>query len=168
MAGTNFELKEYQDSALNRFTTYLRDTAAIGSKQAFYNATKMPFLSAPAVAEGTPYVCLRVPTGGGKTLIAAHSIGEAAREFLQSTNPMVLWLVPSSAILAQTVEALKQEGHPYRAALTRDFNRNFTVMTRGEALAMSRADATGAAVVIVSTIQCFVARTIAAARILKA
>ena len=88
-------------------------------------------------------------------MIAAHSIGVAARDFLQTTNPMVLWLVPSSAILDQTVEALKTEGHHYRAALIRDFNRNFTVMTKAEALAMSRADATGGAVVIVSTIQSF-------------
>ena len=155
MAATNFELKEYQSIALERLAAYLRDATVMGANVAFYKATNLPFLSAPAVAEGTPYVCLRIPTGGGKTLIAAHSIGEAAREFLQVTNPMVLWLVPSTAILDQTVDALKQEGHPYRAALTRAFNQSFTVMTKAEALGMSRADATGGAVVIVSTIQSF-------------
>lgn len=155
MAANDFELKDYQRAALGRFSTYLRDATTLGANTAFYKSTNMPFHRAPSVADGTPYVCLRVPTGGGKTLIAAHSIGVAARDFLQSTNPMVLWLVPSSAILDQTVEALKTEGHHYRAALTRDFNRNFTVMTKAEALAMSRADATGGAVVIVSTIQSF-------------
>lgn len=155
MAAVNFDLKEYQRLALDRFATYLRDTTAMGANMAFYKATNNPFRNAPAVAEGTPFVCLRVPTGGGKTLIAAHSIGIAAREYLQSTNPMVLWLVPNSAILDQTVAALKDEGHHYRAALAQAFNRNFTVMTKAEALAMSRADATGGAVVIVSTIQSF-------------
>ncbi len=155
MAATNFELKEYQKISLDRFTTYLRDTTAMGANMAFYKATNMPFREAPAVAEGTPYVCLRVPTGGGKTLLAAHSVGIAAREYLNASNPMVLWLVPSTAILDQTVDALKTEGHPYRAALAKDFNRNFSVMTKTEALAMSRADATGGAVVIVSTIQSF-------------
>lgn len=155
MAATDFDLKEYQRLSLDRFTAYLRDTTTMGAKQAFYKATNIPFNEAPSVAEGTPYVCLRIPTGGGKTLMAAHSIGIAVREYLAAANPMVLWLVPSTAILDQTVEALKTEGHPYRTALAKDFNRNFSVMTKGEALAMSRADATGGAVVIVSTIQSF-------------
>ncbi len=155
MAAINFDLKEYQGLALAKFAEFLRDTNTMGAKQAFYQATEFPFRNAPAVAEGTPYVCLRVPTGGGKTLMAAHSIGIAARDYLQATNPMVLWLVPSTAILDQTLAALKDEGHPYRAALLQSFNRNFAVMTKAEALAMSKADATGGAVVIVSTIQSF-------------
>ena len=112
MAATHFELKDYQRDALDRFSTYLRDATAMGANMAFYKATNLPFRHAPAVAEGTAYVCLRMPTGGGKTLIAAHSIGVAARDFLQATNPMVLWLVPSTAILDQTVEALKNRGAP--------------------------------------------------------
>ena len=155
MAATNFELKEYQRISLDRFASYLRGTTEDGANVAFYKAANMPFRNAPAVAEGTPYVCLRVPTGGGKTLLAAYSVGIAAREYLTAANPMVLWLVPSTAILDQTINALKTEGHPYRAALAKDFNRNFTVMTKAEALAMSRADATGGAVVIVTTIQSF-------------
>ncbi|MGI6856399.1 DEAD/DEAH box helicase [Mesorhizobium sp. 1B3] len=155
MTANNFDLKEYQRLALDRFSTFLRDTAAMGASIAFYKATNLPFRNAPTVAEGTPYICLRVPTGGGKTLIAAHSIGIAARDFLQTTNPTVLWLVPSTPIFEQTVAALRDETHPYRAALLQAFNRNFTVMTKAEALAMSKADATGGAVVIVSTIQSF-------------
>ena len=155
MAAAALELKEYQRLALDRFATYLRDTVKDGARLAFHKATNMSFRDAPAVPEGTPYVCLRVPTGGGKTLMAAHSIGIVAREFLQVSNPMVLWLVPSTAILDQTVDALKTEGHPYRAALASDFNRDFAVMTKAEALAVSHAEATGGAVVIVSTIQSF-------------
>lgn len=155
MAATNFELKNYQDLALGRFRDFLRDATAMGAKMAFYKSTEFPFRNAPAVAEGTPFVCLRVPTGGGKTVMAAHSIGIAARDYLQVANPMVLWLVPSTAILDQTIAALKEEGHHYRAALLQSFNRNFAVMTKAEALAMSKADATGGAVVIVSTIQSF-------------
>lgn len=155
MAAINFELKEYQKLALGKFGEFLRDSTTLGSDVAFMKATKFPYRQAPAVAEGTPFVCLRVPTGGGKTLMAAHSIGLAARDYLQVSNPMVLWLVPSTAILDQTVAALKDENHHYRAALLQSFNRNFVVMTKAEALAMSKADATGGAVVIVSTIQSF-------------
>lgn len=155
MVSINFDLKEYQRLALGRFGDFLRSTVNDGADVAFYKATKFPYRQAPTVEDGTPFVCLRVPTGGGKTLMAAHSIGVAARDYLQASNPMVLWLVPSSAILDQTVAALKDEGHHYRAALLQTFNRNFSVMTKSEALAMSKADATGGAVVIVSTIQSF-------------
>ena len=158
MAATNFELKEYQQTALDRFRSFLRDANAIGpdgANLAFYKATNMPYRHAPVIAEGTPYVCLRIPTGGGKTVMGADAIGIAAQEFLEVKNPMVLWLVPSTPILDQTVAALKNPDHPYRAALAKDFGRNVSVLTKAEALAMSRADAEGGACIIVSTIQSF-------------
>lgn len=155
MVEINLDLKEYQTLAIEKLSEFLRLTVEWGADFAFHKSTKYTYRQAPAVEEGTPFVCLRVPTGGGKTLLAAHSIGIASKNYLQTTSPMVLWLVPSTPILDQTVAALKDEGHHYRAALQKSFNRNFTVMTKAEALAMSKADATGGAVVIVSTIQSF-------------
>lgn len=158
MVATNFELKEYQQTALDRFRSFLRDASNIGrdgANLAFYKATSMPYRHAPVIADGTPYVCLRIPTGGGKTVMGAYAVGIAAQEFLEVKNPMVLWLVPSTPILDQTVSALKNPDHPYRAALAKDFGRNVSVLTKAEALAMSRADAEGGACVIVSTIQSF-------------
>jgi type III restriction enzyme len=102
-----------------------------------------------------PYVCLRIPTGGGKTLVAAHAIGDAAVVHLQVTNPMVLWLVPSTPIRDQTLAALKDRAHPYRAALAADFGENVSVMTVQEAQSISRPDALGNACIIVATIQAF-------------
>lgn len=158
MATINFELKRYQDTALDRFRHFLRDANAIGpdgANLAFYKATNLPYRRAPVIADGTPYVCLRIPTGGGKTVMGAYAVGIAAQEFLEVKNPMVLWLVPSTPILDQTVAALKNLDHPYRAALAKDFGRNVSVLTKAEALAMSRADAEGGACIIVSTIQSF-------------
>lgn len=155
MAALNLDLKEYQTAALDRFRCYLRDSANDGCNVAFYKATNLPYREAPVITQGTPYVCLRVPTGGGKTIMAAHSVGIAVQEYLQAANPMVLWLVPSTPILEQTVAALKNPEHPYRAALAKDFGRNVSILTKDEALAMSRADAEGGACIIVSTIQSF-------------
>ena len=155
MASANFLLKEYQQTALDRFSGYLRDSVGDGANVAFYKSTNLAYRNAPVIAEGTPYVCLRVPTGGGKTLMAAHAIGIAAQDFLQASNPMVLWLVPSTPILDQTILALKNPEHPYRAALARDFGQNVSILSKAEALAMSRADAEGGACIIVSTIQSF-------------
>jgi type III restriction enzyme len=155
MAAINLELKEYQDAALRRFRSYLEKTAQFDAESAFVLETKMPYRQAPFIAEGTPYVCLRVPTGGGKTIMGAHAVGIAAKHFMEAPNPVVLWLVPSDAILKQTVDAFKNLDHAYRAALAKDFGRNITVLTKAEALAMSRADAEGGACIIVSTIQSF-------------
>ena len=155
MAGVVLDLKEYQQASLNKFRDFLRDIQTDGASVAYYKATRNPYVDAPQIAEGTPYVCIRIPTGGGKTIVAAHSVGVAAKEFLQAPNPMVLWLVPSTPILEQTVAALKNVDHPYRTALAKDFGRNISVLTKAEALSMSRADAEGGACIIVSTIQSF-------------
>lgn len=155
MADTIFELKEYQQASLDKFRSFLMDCTPDGASVAYYKSTRNPYVEAPQIADGTPYVCLRIPTGGGKTIVGAYAVGVAAKEFLQAPNPMVLWLVPSSAILDQTINALKNVDHPYRAALAKDFGRNVSVLTKAEALAMSRADAEGGACIIVSTIQSF-------------
>jgi type III restriction enzyme len=150
-----FQLRSYQQEALDVLGAYLRKVPTLGANTAFYDATKRPYAAAPFVDPATPYVCVRIPTGGGKTLVAAHAVGIAAREYLQADNPMVLWLVPTRAILDQTLGALKNLEHPYRLAMARDFGRNLSVLTVSEALSLSKPDATGGACVIVSTIQAF-------------
>ncbi len=61
-----------------------------------------------------PHVCLKVPTGGGKTLL-----GAAALERLNRNSGLVLWMVPSNAIYRQTKEKLWDRQHPYRQMLER-------------------------------------------------
>ena len=52
-----------------------------------------------------PHICFKVPTGGGKTLLAA-----AALERLNRQTGLVLWMVPSNAIYRQTKAALWKPG----------------------------------------------------------
>ena len=101
-----------------------------------------------------PYVCVRVPTGGGKTLLACHSIGIIASELLRVDRSVVLWLVPSNTILTQTIYALRDPRHPYRRALELACGA-VEVVAIDEALRLSRATAESATVVIVATIQSF-------------
>ena len=61
-----------------------------------------------------PHVCFKVPTGGGKTLLAA-----AALERLNRQTGFILWMVPSKAIYQQTKESLWNREHPYRQMLER-------------------------------------------------
>ncbi len=69
-----------------------------------------------------PYVCLRLPTGGGKTILAAHAVSVARNAWIEKDYPLVLWLVPSNTIRSQTVEALKNPRHAYRQALDAAFD----------------------------------------------
>lgn len=161
MSAVNFELRTYQREALRTLRNYLRKVVQMDgiadnpAKAAFSDVAEANYWPAPLVSEQTPYICIRIPTGGGKTIVAAHAVGIAAKEYLQADNPMVLWLVPSNAILDQTLDALRDLEHPYRAALAVDFGRNLSVLTVAEALSLSRPDATGGACIIVGTIQAF-------------
>ncbi len=65
-----------------------------------------------------PYFCLRVPTGGGKTWLAAKSVALANTHLLRVPHSVVLWLVPSKTIRDQTVRGLKDCQHPLNAALS--------------------------------------------------
>ncbi len=61
-----------------------------------------------------PHVCFKVPTGGGKTLLAA-----AALERLNRQAGLTLWITPTRAIYEQTKTALWSREHPYRQMLER-------------------------------------------------
>lgn len=61
-----------------------------------------------------PHICLKVPTGGGKTLLAAESLARFHRR-----TGLVLWMVPNRAIYDQTKKALWTRDHPYRLVLER-------------------------------------------------
>ncbi len=64
-----------------------------------------------------PNVCLKVPTGGGKTLLAAAAIGQLMQGWLARDTGLVLWVVPNEAIYRQTLAALSHRDHPYRQML---------------------------------------------------
>ena len=65
-----------------------------------------------------PHICFKVPTGGGKTLLAA-----AALDRMPWQRGLVLWIVPSRAIYNQTKAALWDKQHPYRQLLSRAAGR---------------------------------------------
>lgn len=150
-----FTLKSYQLETLATLRRYLEKTVELGDADtAFYAITKRSYVPPPSLP-GLPYVCLRVPTGGGKTVLAAHTVAIAADSFLRTDAPTVLWLVPSQTIREQTLASLQDRANPNRRALADRFGENVRVMTVQEALYAKRADYDGGLVVIVATIQAF-------------
>ncbi len=69
------------------------------------------------LGELLPAFCLKIPTGGGKTLLATRVIDLVNAHFRQSRRGLVLWIVPTTQIYNQTLKALKDRDHPYRQQL---------------------------------------------------
>ncbi len=64
-----------------------------------------------------PAFCLKIPTGGGKTLLATRVIDLVNIHFRRSRRGLVLWIVPTTQIYNQTLRALRDRDHPYRQQL---------------------------------------------------
>lgn len=146
------QLRNYQERSLDALAGYFEMAGQQGAKVPFVLATGLPYREVPQLP-ALPYVCLRIPTGGGKTFMACHAVGIAADNYLHADYPTVLWLAPSNAIVDQTLTALKNRQHPYRQELDRRFGGNVEVLTLKDALYVQRAVLDGAATIIVSTLQ---------------
>ena len=75
-----------------------------------------------------PYVCMRIPTGWRQNAAGRTYSFACGQGLFGLRTPVVLWLVPSKTIKAQTVEALNNRRHAYRLALDDAFNREVTVI----------------------------------------
>lgn len=157
------ELKKYQDRALEALRTFLSAARVKPPAQAYAETIAGADLGSYARGgytpveglEGTPYCCLRLPTGGGKTLLAAHAIKVAADAYMDRPFVPVIWLVPSNAIQVQTLDALKQPQHPYRLALEEAFGGAVAVFDISERRQIRPKDFLERTVVIVATYQAF-------------
>lgn len=145
------KLHDYQKSCLKALEEFFGNAAKHRTGPAFAIATSHPYIPVPSLREDMPYVCVRVPTGGGKTFLAAHALRLAAEKFCYTDVPFCLWLAPSEAIVSQTAKVLGDRGHPYRQALDIAFPE-VKVFSAPEAL-MGNFDLHGAANILVCTIQ---------------
>lgn len=144
-------LKTYQEEAVSRLDTFCSNLNTKSIGESFKNLTSSQYLE----VEGfdNPYVCIRIPTGGGKTLIASKSIRVLVNEYLNRDYHLVFWLAPSEKIVTQTLEALKDKRHFYRKILDQEFD-NINVMSINESY-KQKFDPTNELVIIIGTIQSF-------------
>jgi type III restriction enzyme len=66
------ELKRYQKTALETLERFLLGLRNHGLKFGFMAETEKPYSS--EMFGGIPFVCVKIPTGGGKTLVGCHAI----------------------------------------------------------------------------------------------
>jgi type III restriction enzyme len=150
-------LKTYQENALAVLATFLQASRKMPVADAFKAVLASQSRTDPyqPVFGDVPSVCLRVPTGGGKTLLAAHTVSLAGKTVLDTDAPVALWLTPSDAIRTQTMEGLSNARHPYRQALAQHFGDRVLVCDLESLQTISAQDVGKACIVVVATIQSF-------------
>lgn len=103
------------------------------------NAVVAPYLSRhDGLGRSIPNICLKVPTGGGKTLLATAALERIQTDYLKRQTGLVLWVVPSEAIYSQTWKQLANREHPYRQMLERASGGRVKLLEKGDAF--TRAD----------------------------
>ncbi len=161
------QLKPYQQRTLNELKEFLVDTNKLvsGSKLESEKALKLvfslkneetPYKSVPDLVN-TPYLCIKIPTGGGKTLVASYSLSTSFDNYLQHKNGkgLVIWFVPSDAIRTQTLQNLQNRQHAYREILDLNFSNNVKVFTLEEALSIQKSDLQNNLCIVVASLQAF-------------
>jgi type III restriction enzyme len=153
-------LKDYQIGLLDAFEGFLARTRELKNPAtAFAESTligfghALPYHPLPG-ADELPYVCLRVPTGGGKTRIAGQAIARVNRAFLPVEHALVIWLVPSDPIRSQTLYALKTPGELLHEDMRNLFG-TVHVLDISEALSVQPATLDTGNTIIVATMQSF-------------
>src|SRR6266704_6951512 len=126
------KLKEYQERALKEVKNFL-EQLVIWRERARAN----PDLEVDFVAKAwekaevggnfvprrdglrrhLPAFCLKIPTGGGKTVLAVKTIDLVQSMYLQRQTGLVVWIVPTLQIYRQTLSRLKDRDDPYRQHL---------------------------------------------------
>lgn len=157
---STFAPKTYQQQVLDSIETYFKTCHELPSPSIAFSVTTEklwgrgnaynPLSGFPT---DMPYFCLRVPTGGGKTWLAAKSVALVNTHLLRCEHSVILWLVPSKPIREQTLRALRDRLHPYHTALREA--GPITVMDLDEAKSVTRATLDTSTTIIVATRQAF-------------
>jgi len=148
-------LKRYQKNSLETLENFLGELKKVGLKYAFMGITETPY-KAEAFGE-VPFVCIKIPTGGGKTLVGCHAVEKIMSKALQDKmdRGVVLWFTPSEAIKTQTLKKLKDRKDPHRQILDEAYDNHVRVFSNEEALAIRKADVSDNLCIIVASFAAF-------------
>lgn len=143
------ELKPYQQKVITDLENYLSYLEECSSPaQAFNEYWKDKLGEYTVKLDGSttgmrPYkdtipraahIAIKVPTAGGKTFIGCNALKSINTYFNKGNPKAVVWLVPWSNLLQQTVGNLSNPSHPYREKLNTLFNGRVEVYGKEQLL----------------------------------
>lgn len=121
-----FEQKDHAEAAWQRMKT----AGKLPSSRAAITFS----LRQDGAGRYVPNTVLKVPTGGGKTLLATQAVSRIFGRYLGKNTGFVLWIVPNEAIYSQTIRRLRDRQHPYRQMLDRAAAGRVRIMEKTDRL----------------------------------
>jgi len=101
---------------------------------AFGNPKYEQFPDRPKTGAGNlyPRVCIKMPTGGGKTLVAVETIRTYQNLFAKKKTGLVVWITHREQIYRQTIENLQNKSHLYRQLLDQCSGNRTIILEKGQ------------------------------------
>jgi superfamily II DNA or RNA helicase len=151
------ELKKYQQKSIGKLKDYLKEL------EIFNGNPKRAFISSTDTEDkyndyfDVPNICIKIPTGGGKTLVGCHSVVEIMSSILKHKmdRGIVMWFVPSEAIKSQTLRKFKDRNDMHRKVLDEAFDNNIRIFSNEEALRIRKEDVEDNICIIISSLEAF-------------
>lgn len=149
------QLKRYQKNTLDTLVNFLVELRKAGLKYAFMGLTEKPY-QAQAFGD-VPFVCIKIPTGGGKTFVGCHAVEKIMSKALQDKmdRGIVLWFTPSEAIKTQTLKKFKDRKDDHRKVLDEAYDNHVRVLSNEEALSIRKSDVSNNLCIVIASLEAF-------------
>ena len=149
--------KSYQTIVINTIGEFFADLKAKDDspRRAFNSAKDTNASYIPMLHDAKcPALCVKVPTGGGKTLLSAYAAGTASKHYFpdpRGKRPLVLFLVRHKHVVNQTYDQLSDPANHLHQQLVKDLgNPNVALLDPKSATESMLSDSQ--ALVLVSTV----------------
>ena len=150
------KLKRYQENAIETLEEFmlLLKKPNITPDLAFYKITNETYNKRYG---DVPFVCVKIPTGGGKTLVGCKSVERIMAMTLQHKmdTGIVMWFVTSDAIKTQTLKKFKNSKDWHYEMFNESFDTKFKVFSNEEALTITPEDVRNNLCIIVASVVAF-------------
>lgn len=108
-----------------RNTDWIKDT---------FDTHNIPFVDSckNGLGERYPRLVIKVPTGGGKTLLGVEAIRIYQTKYAEKRTGLVVWIVPTETIYSQTIKKLRDKGHFLRQLLDQVSGNRTMILEKGQ------------------------------------
>ncbi|MDE2037777.1 MAG: DEAD/DEAH box helicase family protein [Patescibacteria group bacterium] len=148
-------LKRYQTNAIETLDKFLELSKKMKPRHAFNEITEQVYNH--EWFNDVPFVCIRIPTGGGKTLVGCKSVERIMSTTLQNKmdTGIVMWFVPSDSIKKQTLEKFRDPKDWHYQMLHESFGAKIQILSNEEALTISLENVRDNLCIIVASLDAF-------------